>query len=391
MVWINRVRMCLTEWISCKLSEKKAQILLPSVLLVPLFILVVYLLFDLTNLSISKNQHQFALDNAAYSQMSSVSSYLNAMAMINGPVLYRVMYTYQDDKVPIIPDYKGMGWPDEISVFDLFYLGGAFPSIGPDHEKGLNGKPRAESTNWDLQYSMLPYDYKLTRNDNELSGHYTGRADWMRPQPKPSTEAEPIMNWDIIEKYQWTSQQLLEYFIEYLKWPFYEGDIYRNQTYMFEQVTKNAYMFREGYSTNVKDCKPSECAKQSARVLSRYLKIHILPFELKAVKFYSQDYSGDGSSHVGNIMDLTSEKIGMGRDIFMFSYADAATISKLRVLERGVVLKQPFKTPANSFGKNLTQKYKPFTRVTVSIACPRRGNNCVWPNPLPKYNIILRP
>lgn len=386
--------MRLSKWTVHKLTEKKAQILLPSVLLVPLFILVVYLLFDLTNLSISKNQHQFALDNAAYAQMSSVSSYLNAMAMINGPVLYRVMYTYQADKRPIIPAFKeqsGNEWPDEISVFDLFYLGGAFPAIGPDHEKGINPKPQAESVNWNLKYSQRPYKYKEKTNDAEPTLEYEGHSDWVRPQPKKRDQVEAIMNWDVVERYQWTSEYLLQKLIDYLKWAFYQGDIYRNQTYMFNQVTKNAYMFREGYSVNVTDCKPADCAKQSARVLSRYLQLHIHPFELDAVKVYFNNYSEFGATGVTSVMDLTSEKMGLGTDLFMFSYADAATVSKLNVLERGVVLKQPFKTPANFFGKNLDQKYKPFTRVTVSVACPRKGNNCVWPNPLPKYNIILRP
>jgi len=383
----------LAQRITRKLTEKKAQILLPSVLLVPLFILVVYLLFDLTNLSISKNQHQFALDNSAYAQMSSLSSYLNAMAMINGPVLYRVMYTYQDEKLPLVPAFKDKGYPEEASVFDLFYQGGAFPSIGPDHVKGLNGKPAAESLDWDLKYSQTPYRYKNTRNDSGDPPplEYDGRAGWMQPQPKKRNQVEAIMNWDIVQRYQWTTEIILKYFIEYLKWPFYQGDIYRNQTYMFSQTTKNAYMFREGYAINVTDCKPANCAKQSAQVLSRYLQLKILPFELEAVKFFSQDYATNGTTDVGNVMDLTSEKMGMGRDVFMFSYADPGTLSRLRVLERGVVLKQPFKTPANNFGKNLDQKYKPFTRVKVGIACPRKGNNCIWPNPLPKYNIILRP
>ena len=108
-----------------KLCEKKAQVLLPSVLLVPLFILVVYLLFDLTNLSMTKVQHQYALDNAAYSQMTTVSAYLNAVAMTNGPALYRVMVTYDEKNIQRLdqldPPCGDDVCPPKVSVFDIFY------------------------------------------------------------------------------------------------------------------------------------------------------------------------------------------------------------------------------------------------------------------------------
>ena len=57
-----------------KLKEKRAQILLPAVMLVPIFILVIYLLFETAKVSMSKVRQQFALDNAAYSQMSATST-----------------------------------------------------------------------------------------------------------------------------------------------------------------------------------------------------------------------------------------------------------------------------------------------------------------------------
>ena len=77
--------------------------------------------------------------------------------------------------------------------------------------------------------------------------------------------------------------------------------------------------------------------------------------------------------------------------LFQFAYLEPSSRSKLRTLARGVVLKQPFKLPKNHFNINLEQKYKPYVRNTAVLECPRAGNNCVWPNPLPKYTVTLNP
>ena len=95
--------MFLTKHISRYLSNRRAQLLLPAVLLLPLFVLVIYLLIETTKVSIAKVRHQFALDNAAYTQVSSVSTFLNAVGLLNGPLPYRVLKTYDDDLTPVNP------------------------------------------------------------------------------------------------------------------------------------------------------------------------------------------------------------------------------------------------------------------------------------------------
>ena len=129
-----------TVW---KLQDRKAQVLLPSVLLAPIFILVIYLLFETAKISITKVRQQFALDNAAYSQLSSASTYLNAVAMVNGPLPYRVMLYYKDQKVNP-KETAAQSGRQPISIFELFYHGGGVPAIGPDYETGINNPPKAE-------------------------------------------------------------------------------------------------------------------------------------------------------------------------------------------------------------------------------------------------------
>ena len=105
------------------LQNRRAQLLLPAVLLLPLFVLVIYLLTETTKVSIAKVRHQFALDNAAYTQMTTVSVFLNAVGLLNGPLPYRVLKTYDEPLKVVDPDhlYRGQdGW----TVFDLFFREG---------------------------------------------------------------------------------------------------------------------------------------------------------------------------------------------------------------------------------------------------------------------------
>ena len=110
--------------------SRQAQILLPAVMLAPIFILVVYLLFETSKLSMTKVRNQFALDNAAYSQMSSTSAYLNSVAWVNGVGPYRVMRTM--DSIELKPK-QNSEMSEKVTVFDVFYRAGALPAIGPDH------------------------------------------------------------------------------------------------------------------------------------------------------------------------------------------------------------------------------------------------------------------
>ena len=364
-----------------KWHEKRAQILLPAVLLAPIFILVVYLLFETAKVSMTKVRQQFALDNSAYSQMSSVSTYLNAIAMVNGPLPYRVLQSMEEVKV----DPKSRG-DDQITVFDLFYKGGGFPVIGPEYEKGLNPPPPAESTNWGLRY----YD------GEEVDENFP-RSDWEKenPSPPPDDKPVPVMSKKMVDDYYFTADsdgQAVSSIVQYIETYARVGSIYKSQDYVYKEVSKNAVMFREAYYLNVNDCKRSECARQSSAQIRPFLDIRTIPFELAQIEFYAAEASRRiGASAGAYEIPFKAVELLNGEKLFQFAFLDPTSRSKLKTLSRGILLKQPFKLPRNYFNINLEQKYKPYVRNRVVLACPRGSNNCVWPNPLPKYNVKLEP
>ena len=361
-----------------KLQDRKAQILLPSVLLAPIFVLVIYLLFETAKVSMSKVRQQFALDNAAYSQMSSASTYLNAVAMVNGPLPYRVMLQETTQKLNQ-KNHDG----SQISVFDVFYKGGAFPTIGPDYETGVNDKPpAAEAVDWGIRY------YEGNRMEND-------RKDWMKETPTAldTSVAVPIVNKYLVENYYFPGEKVgIPAIVRYLTTYARVGSIYKSQSYVYKELSKNAVMFREAYYLNVNDCKRSECARQSAAQIRQFTSLSTIPFELAKVKFFISEATTKEDHHGGSFpVETNTADLLDGELLYQFAYLNPSSSGKLRTLSRGILLKQPFKLPRNHFNINLEQKYKPYVRNRVRLLCPRSDNNCVWPHPLPKYGIKLEP
>ena len=377
-----------------KWHERNAQVLLPAVLLAPIFVLVVYLLFETAKVSVAKIRNQFALDNAAYSQVSSTSTYLNAVAMVNGPLPYRVMQSVladRDSSHILQPKDSKPNLPP-IDVFDVFYKGGGVPSIGPEYENeaGLNKPPTAESNDWGVRY----YD----KVGEHVGDDKFSRSGWNKENPQKLPEPLPITSKKLVEDYKFaftdgadTKDSVVMMALQfYLETYIYVGAIYKSQDYAYKQLSKNELMFREGYYLNVSNCKRSECARQSAAQLRKFLDIQTKPMDIGKFVFHYGFSSRMGSYHGGDEMELNSETLIQER-LFQFAYLEQSSRSKLKTLGRGVLLKQPFSLPRNIFNINLEQKYKPYVRNRVKLTCPRGSNNCVWPNPLPKYNVRLEP
>ncbi len=379
------------------LHNHRAQLLLPAVLLLPLFVLVIYLLVEVTKVSIAKVRHQFALDNAAYTQMTTVSVFLNAVGLLNGPLPYRVMRTYNDPLTPVDKNYSFHGRkPGSLTVFDLFFQAGAVPTVASDYTTGHNKPPKPDSKDWGVHY--------LQRGDwgvedvNSMEGPLDeekkySRKEWENETPEKVQEPVIITNREIVSTHYFGMKHfkpaITNYFSTYLQ----IGDTFNLQKHIYESLIKNAGIFREGYYLNVDDCKKGQCARQSASRLARYLSIPTKRQEVNLIGTYisASDIARDAGGTGGAVyVDFDMKKIGAD-PLFLFAYVEPTGRTRLRALKRGISLKQNFPLPKNHFNINLESKYKPYVTNTVIMSCPRPNNNCVWPNPLPKYNVILRP
>lgn len=372
------------------LCSRRAQILLPAVMLAPIFMLLIYLLFETSKLSMSKVREQFALDNGAYAQMSTASGYLNAVAQVNGPLPYRVMQTEGYKLTP-----KATSEDDtEYSIFDVFYKAGSFSAAGPSHDLGPNGArtnpaPSPQSNDWNFRY-------------------YNGkRAGWMKEEPQDAFDEEEetdgeaggdgkkfyvITDKDIADNYFFGTQIAMRQITNYATIYIRTGSVYDSQTYVYNDTVRDSRMFRASYFLNTRSCRKSECGKEAARTLDRFF-LRTKPFKISfgQMRFYvTADYGGS-TLHSGSYAIDFSKSPLANDELFQFAYLDGSSRSKLRQLARGITLKQKYRLPANRFNIDVTQRYKPYVRNTVSVSCPRSGNNCVWPNPISKYSVKVGP
>lgn len=369
------------------LQNRRAQLLLPAVLLLPLFVLVIYLLVEVTKVSIAKVRHQFALDNAAYAQVSAVSSFLNAVGILNGPLPSRALKTYKEPPLKKVEGMEPFRGKEDWTVFDLFFQAGAVPTVGFDYDKNAlnNPPPKQDSTDWGVHY--------VQRGDwQEGEEEMYDRKEWEKENPAEIKDPVQVMNKGMVENHYVAAKQVgLPAILAYLTTYIQVGDTFNLQKHLYQTLIKGAGTFREGYFLNVDDCKKGECARQSASRLLPFLSIPTKRQETNEIVVYLSASDMAGGTGGAITVPFQMDKDFQASPLFLFAYVEPAGRTRLRALKRGILLKQRFPLPRNHFNIDLAAKYKPYVRATVGLNCPRANNNCVWPNPLPKYGVTLRP
>ena len=346
------------------IKNRKAQIVLPAVLLIPTILLVIYLLFETTKVSKEKIRHQFALDTSSFVEMTSLSQYLNATAYVNGAFPFRLFRDFFEANNPQLkPDENSEGTSGlkPVSLYDYYYQAGAFPAMSD-----YNSAPKDTDTKWDL--------------------HYYGdtRKEWEKDIPKVNdSKFYPINSEDLAKTHQayWDVDVLQLYFMVY----YYLGNIYEDQKKVYERLVKDNEFFRKGYYYNTGNCMLSECGKEGAQILKNYF-IKTEPLYISKVSIFYKQQTGQESEIQ---LDLKEKQL-MGGKIFQLAYLAKGSKDKLRALYKGVDITQRFTLSKNYFNVNL-MKYNPRVHTRIALQCPNESNNCVWPAPTSKYQVRQYP
>ena len=343
--------------------NKKAQIVLPAILLIPTVLLVIYLLFETTKISREKIRHQFALDTSAFVELTSTSHYLNATAYVNGAFPFRLFReNFEATKKDIQPDTDNGGSGDPISIFDLFYQGGAFPAMG--------------------EYSSSPKDTDISW---KLHFYENGRPGWDNENPKADPDKfYPITSQQLAKDYKadWNLDSVKLYLMIY----YFLSQIYEDQRKVYDRLTQEGEFFRKGYYFNVGNCKQSECGREGAKEFKGFTA-KTDPIYIKKISIFYKDPGDGGVKEIK--LDMEKDNLFDGK-LFQFAYLSRGYRDKLKKLYTGIEITQPFNPPSNYFNVGLA-KYKPRTHVRVALQCTREDNNCVWPDPTPKYQVRLFP
>ncbi|MDR0953551.1 MAG: hypothetical protein LBM71_05190 [Elusimicrobiota bacterium] len=355
------------------INNKRAQIVLPALLLIPTIFLVIYLLFETTKLSREKIRHQFAVDTSAFVELTAFSHYLNATAYVNGAFPFRLFRETLQANVPqLAGDPKAQTSGEPTSLYEFFRRAGAFPAM-----QDYDSSPNHDDTEWDIKYFV----------DTEISDKEANRVDqgWNTADPTVDLDKHyPIGSKTIATSnlVNFDPAVIKNYFIIY----YFLGTVYEDQKKVYDRISKDGEMFRKGYYLNTGDCKMSECGSEGASDLKGF-KAETIPIYINKITTYFKD---EGDNRVKEIpLDLEKENL-MGGKVFQMAYLAKDTREKLKQLYRGVDITQHFKAPSNYFRVNVN-KYNPHVHVRVALQCTREDNNCVWPSPTPKYQVRLYP
>lgn len=125
--------------------SRGGQLVIPAMLIFPTLMLFVYLIYETAKLSREKIRHQFALDAAAFVELTNYSDFLNRTAYVNGAFPMRIFDEGFKDTMIDCDQKAGCNGPK--SLWDILYENGAFPRSATKGKRTYD----AEEV-WDIEY-----------------------------------------------------------------------------------------------------------------------------------------------------------------------------------------------------------------------------------------------
>ncbi len=379
------------------IMKRKAQLLLPSVLVIPSLLIFIYLLYETTKLSREKIRTQFALDTAVFVQMQDYTNFLNRTAYVNGAFPYRIFKEEWDckahDQFLQRTDETGMVCP-----FQMFWEVGAFPKwvndvIGTDPV----GTYFDRSDKWEIKFNDQPTELVENPRQSQLNSSNPNFGDeliFINPK-----QAQKIyIFWD----------PSLNYYKFYAQVYLTLGTIEESQFAVFQRLTERVNFFRKAIYLNAPDqtClnTPQHCGDDALQgtgfqvkwVRNNQVKIHYI----KRMKWWAKFYVGGLPPYEIAKTDPPVEFPDPG--LFQLATVDPGELRKLG-FGYGYEFYKPVEPGKNYFNIDFYSKgwgecadrSKPCVHAKITSQCPdllgTGMNNCVWPNPTPKYQTRLYP
>ncbi len=381
------------RWLS---ARRAGQILFPSLFVIPTLMLFVYLLFETTKLSREKIREQFAVDSAAFIQMGDYTNLLNRTAYVDGAFPYRIFKEAWD--CPPHAKYQLSDESGEKCPFDMMYGAGAFPKLKSD-AAGSPPPSMDNSGKWAIAFdpSKRPEfnDAPTSSQDKPLLDLIT-KDDGLKV----------MISWD----------DAIGYYKFYTQVYSLLGTVEKSQWTVFSRLTDNFSFFRKSYYLNANVCDPSQAdscgddgvgyGAYSTGFSSNKLKegSNFFMHYILKIEFFAKVYTGAtlppyylGQSNPP--MDMTSCPTCNTKGLFQLA---TVTDSALDQLGRGYDVFQGWDAPKNYFKVDFNklvqcqETSRPCVHALITTQCPQlqdgsHPNNCVWPNPTPKYQTRLYP
>ncbi len=370
-------------------SLRRGQILIPSLLIIPSLMLFIYLIFETTKLSREKIRQQFALDSAAFIQMGDYTNILNRTAYVNGAFPYRIFKEAYDcmsgcssgteDNCMKKTDDSGT-----VCTYAMLYDAGAIPKYSGDEEYkeavSLDNKSK-----WEIAYKDPP---------RTAINHNPPQVDDTIMLITSDQGIKIYIFWDpAISIYKFYAQVYTML-----------GLVEESQMTVFERLTENFNFFRKSYylNANTQECvdNPNVCGDDGIKSPggfsnNRFTRGHsMFMWYAKEIIFHAKvPQSGLPPYFLGK----TNPPLQMPAP-GLFQLATFSD-SSMKTVGNGYHAYQGWDVPSNYFGVDFKSKVfcqetgRPCVHALVASQCPQlnSGNNCVWPDPTPKYQTRLYP
>lgn len=344
---------------------------MPALILVFCLTLFVRLIFETAKISREKIRHQFAVDAAAFIEMTNYSDFLNRTAYVNGAFPHRIFKETLEGLDPIL----GKDNSTYVKIYEMLYQNAAFPKT--DQTLDDSSLPR-----WPIGYADSD---KAGRGErlNQLS--YTrdpedlGTLDFVTEDNAYKTY---IAHKDVMDIYQLYAQiySLL-------------GSVEDAQWQVFKRLTDNANFFRKSYWLNSGDCTSADnCGEQGAQAFKGS------PLRAKLHKVTAIELSGNqfNQSNLFNPISVLHNRKKFGNAIEIpDGLFQLTTVNEgnLRRLKYGYEVIQPWDPPAENYFNVDLKAFRPRVRARVVS-----GGGVVWnegspgnPSPTPKFQTRLYP
>lgn len=374
---------------------RRGQILIPSLLIIPSLLLFIYLLFETTKISREKIRQQFAVDSAAFIQMGDYTNILNRTAYVNGAFPYRIFKEAYGcmDGCSAGTEQHCLKRTDEtgtICEYQMLYDSGAIPKYSQD-DAAKDATPLDKEPKWEIAFNPA---VRPNMNTNP---------------PAPESDLTLI-----------TSDQGVKFYIFWdpavAIYKFYAevytmlGQVEESQMTVFSRLTEDFTFFRKSYylNANTDACvsNPGTCGDDGVKSSGGFLANKFVKGQQMFMWYIDKITLHAKVPQPGlppYFLGKTIPPVAMNPPgLFQLATFSAGALS---AVGNGYNVYQGWGTEPGSplrrnyFGVDFTGKAacqetgSPCVHALVASQCPQltSGNNCVWPNPTPKYQTRLYP
>jgi hypothetical protein len=361
-----------------RLRSRTGQIVIPALMIFPTLCLFVYLIYETAKLSRQKIQHQFAMDAAAFVEMTNYSDFLNRTAYVNGAFPMRIFEEGYGD-FPAECEGKTANCVKKMYA-DILYENGAYP-------RSQSGKHTfTDEASWDIAY--------IDKKNGSSGG--------------PPVLEEPFELFKKENAFEYWHQYDLatEIYKLYVQMYSLLGSVEDAQFSVLKRLSKDHSFIKKSYWMNTGD------SIGDAALLANNFGVAMGSFE-DSVQPYCQetmDYWGNrhlgGSglqpytpAHADPIIQLET-KAPCSKGLFQVMYVKQNMIKKLRDKTGdypGLLVWMNWSVPPKNYWNidfpTLLNQSSPQgnLRTTISLQGDPSSKPAVWPYPTPKFQVRQYP